>query len=96
MFIGQADKNIASNVSAAWIDKCRVTAREVKLGQRYDQLLAPIREAFGQQCHAIRMRLNNDDVPCHDLNIDESRLTGRYQAAGTVGLRARPTVLRLR
>ena len=63
---------MARNVSAAWIDKCRVTAREVKLGQRYDQLLTHIREAFGQQCHAIRMRLNNDDMPCHDLSIDES------------------------
>ena len=71
VFMEQADKNIASNVSAAWTDKCRVLAREIKLGQRYDQLSTHIREACEQLCHAVRMRRSSDDMPCYDLNIDE-------------------------
>jgi hypothetical protein len=62
---GTNNKNIADNVSAQWIAECRETARAVKLGDRFDELLAQFAAAFEQQrlAHVSRMHERQKPPP---------------------------------
>ncbi len=43
-----ANKDIANNVSTSWITNCCKQAREVELGDMYDELLLRVSAAFGE------------------------------------------------